>query len=379
MPQAALNYTQESGKSAKIIQLPANRFCFSQMAAAEDTVVFDEMTDAVDESTHKGMNYFPADVYNTMIEYSLNHGKIRNAMLMICMANWGMRYSDVVRVRFGHLFDSEGRFKESFSLPNGEKKTSKSVIYYNNEATEAIISLYLRQPINSKKSRLDFLFTSESGNALKKTVQQLEADDLYCSQIESVQKALAKVPTTEKRLLEKYIKGKITDDNFNYMSGVIKTERETLEKQFKTLIEQRDNYISPTPNADKIFVVKPLTHTAGEDIIKDTLKAIGINPKNRKDKSESQNTNEKYNTHSLRKTFADWFIKTGDELNSSGELAFNDTVLDLLKEKFKHSSRSVTTHYTDAQEEAFRLICKNMNIGLEAVENYIWRNKIIKP
>ena len=116
MPQAALNYIQQSESSAKIIQLPANRFCFSQMASAEDTSVFDEMTDAVDESTHKGMNYFPADVYNKMIEYSLNHGKIRNAMLMICMANWGMRFSDVVRVRFGYLFDRNGQFKENFSL-----------------------------------------------------------------------------------------------------------------------------------------------------------------------------------------------------------------------------------------------------------------------
>ena len=48
-------------------------------------------------------------------------------MLMICMANWGMRYSDVVRVRFGHLFDNNGQFKESFSLPNGEKKTKTIV------------------------------------------------------------------------------------------------------------------------------------------------------------------------------------------------------------------------------------------------------------
>lgn len=368
MPQAALDYIENRSNVIPI----KRKFCFSQMESTEETAVFDQITDETESKMHKGMDNFPLETYNSMIEYSLNHGKIRNAMLMICMANWGMRYSDVVRVRFGHLFDKNGQFKESFSLPNGEKKTSKQVIYYNNEATEAIISLYLRQPINSRKSRLDFLFTSESGNALKASVQQLEADDLYNPQIESIQKALAKVPTTEKRLLEKYIKGKITDDNFNYMSGVIKTERETLEKQLKTLIEQRDNYVSPTPNADRIFIMKPLTHTAGEDIIKDTLKAIGINPKNRKDKSESQNTNEKYNTHSLRKTFADWFIKTGDELNNSGELAFNDTILDLLKEKFKHSSRSVTTHYTDAQEEAFKLICQNLNIGLEAVENYIY-------
>lgn len=367
MTQAAFNHTENH---AKIIPM-SRKFCFEQMKSTEETAVFDRMTEETDSKTHKGMNNFPLETYNAMIEYSLRHGKIRNAMLMVCMANWGMRYSDVVRMRFGYLFDSNGQFKESFSLPNGEKKTSKSVIYYNNEATETIINLYLRQPINSKKSRLDFLFTSESGNALKKTVQQLEADDLYCYQIESVQKALAKVPTTEKRLLEKYIKGKITDDNFNYMSDVIQTEKLALEKQLKTLIEQRDNYISPTPNADKILILKPLTHTAGEDIIKDTLKAIGINPKNRKDKSEIQNTNEKYNTHSLRKTFADWFIKTGDELNNSSELAFNDTIMDLLKEKFKHSSRSVTTHYTDAQEEAFKLICQNLNIGLDVINNYM--------
>lgn len=369
MPQVALNHTENP---CKVIPFPKQKFCFAQMESTEETSVFDQIINETDSKTHRGMNNFPIDVYNQMIEHSLNHSKIRNAMLMICMANWGMRFSDVVRVRFGYLFDSEGRFKESFSLPNGEKKTSKSVVYYNNEATEAIISLYLRQSINSRKSRLDFLFTSESGNALRETVQYLEAEDLYNPQIESTKKALDKLPNMEKRLLEKYIKEKITDDNFNYMSGVIKSERDTLEQQLKTLIEQRDNYVSPTPNADKILILKPLTHTAGEDIIKDTLKAIGINPKNRKDKSESQNTNEKYNTHSLRKTFADWFIKTGDELNNRGELAFNDTILDLLKEKFKHSSRSVTTHYTDAQEEAFKLICQNLNIGLEAVENYMY-------
>ena len=170
MPQAALSYTQQSEKSAKIIQLPTNRFCFSQMAAAEDTTVFDEMTDAVDESTHKGMNYFPADVYNAMIEYSLSNGKIRNAMLMICMANWGMRFSDVVRVRFGYLFDRNGQFKENFSLLNGEKKTSKQVVYYNNEAIKAIIGLFLNTPEGRKKSRLDYLFTSESNHATRESV-----------------------------------------------------------------------------------------------------------------------------------------------------------------------------------------------------------------
>ena len=343
--QAALAYTEEN--SAKIIPFPNRKICFAQMESTEETAVFDQMTDETDSKTHKGMDYFPIDVYNQMIEYSLNHGKIRNAMLMICMANWGMRYSDVVRVRFGHIIDRNGYIKENFSLPNGEKKTKKTVLYYNNKATETIISLYLNTPEGSGKSRLDYLFVSESltGNKPTASVQQLEAEDLYNPQIEAIQKALSKLPDTEKRLLEKSL-----------------DELENL----------KSSYVSPTPNAENIYIQKPLSHTAGEDIIKDTLRKIGINPKNRKDKSDGQTTNDKYNTHSLRKTFADWFIKTGDTLNNSGELAFNDTIMDLLKEKFKHSSRSVTTHYTDAQEEAFKLICQNLNIGLEAVENYMY-------
>ena len=373
MLQAALNYTQQSEKSAKIIPFPKQKFCFAQMESTEGTAIFDQMTEQTESKTHKGMNNFPIDVYNQMIEYSLNNGKIRNAMLMICMANWGMRFSDVVRVRFGYLFDRNGQFKESFSLPNGEQKTKKTVIYYNNEATEKIIGIYLNSPEGKDKSRLDFLFVSESRNKALASITSIEADDLYDPQIEFIQKELAKLPEMEKGLLKKYVEGKITDDNFKYMSEVIKEERKNLIIKLSDLEDSKAGYISPTPNADYILIQKPITKKVGQDIVKDTLDKIGVVPKNRRDKSVEPTTNAKYNTHSLRKTFADWFIKTGDELNNSGKLAFNDTIMDLLKEKFKHSSRSVTTHYTDAQEEAFKLICQNLNIGLEAVENYIYR------
>lgn len=371
MPQAALNHTENN---AKII--PVNRkFCFEQMKSTEETAVFDRMTDDIIAKTKRGMNGFPLDVYNSMIEYSLNHGKFRNAMLMICMANWGMRFSDVVRVRFGHLFDGEnGQFRESFSLPNGEKKTKKEVVYYNNEATKAIISLYLNQPVNSNKSRLDFLFVSESQGENKPvaSVQELEAADLYDFQIEIIQNALSKIPNKEKKLLDKYINGKIADDDFSYMSDVIKSEKSEFEQQLVNLMKLKVDYKSSTPNAENIYIQKSLTHTAGEDIIKNTLKKIGVNPKNRKDKSVKQTTEDKYNTHSLRKTFSEWFRSTGNRLKRSGELNYDDDLLDLLQAKFLHSSKSVTAHYTDAQEEAFELICRNMNIGLNAVQNYMY-------
>ena len=372
MPQAAFSYTQQSEKSAKIIQLPANRFCFSQMASAEDTAVFDDMTDAVDESINKGMNYFPADVYNKMIEYSLNNGKIRNAMLMICMANWGMRFSDVVRVRFGYLFDRNGQFKENFSLMNGEQKTKKTVVYYNNDATKAIISLFLNTPEGQKKSRLDYLFTSESNHAIKATIQELEAEDLFNSQIESLQKNIKDINDVIYGSYDKYIIGKVSEEDYNRHNKRYEQEKSTLEKQLADLTDKKKNYISPTPDADKIFIVKPISHTTGERIIKETLSEIGVNPKNRKDKSAKQTTDDKYNTHSLRKTFTYWFIEMGEKLKNNKDLHFDATILDLLKEKLKHSSVSVTNHYTDTQERAFKLICQRINIGLEAVENYVY-------
>lgn len=373
MPQAVLNYTQQENP-CKVIPFPNQKFYFAQMESTEETSVFDQMTDDVDSKTHKGMDNFPIETYNAMIEYSLNHGKIRDAMLMICMANWGMRFSDVVRVRFGYVIDKNGYIKENFSLPNGEKKTKKTVLYYNNKATETIIGLYLKTPEGRKKSRLDYLFVSESqsGNKPTASVQQLEAEDLFNPQIESVKKDIKDINKAIVGSYDKYVIGKISEEDYRRNNKRYEQVKISLEKQLKELEERKRNYVSPVPNAENIYIQKPMSHTAGANLIKDTLKAIGINPKNRKDKSTEQTTNDKYNTHSLRKTFADWFIKTGDELNNSGELAFNDTIMDLLREKFKHSSRSVTTHYTDAQEEAFKLICQNLNIGLDAVENFMY-------
>ena len=369
MPQAALNYTENS---CKVIPFPKQNFHFTQMESTEETSAFDQMTDEIDNNTHKGMDNFPIEVYNKMIKYSLNNGKIRNAMLMICMANWGMRFSDVVRVRFGYLFNGNGQFKESFSLPNGEKKTKKTVVYYNNDATKAIISLYLNQHINRHKSRLDFLFVSEGGTKIYDTIRNIEAEDLYNPQIEQAENEIKKIIPIIDENYDKYMMGKVSEEEYKRAKQRYEQQKISLEQQLNDLVSQKENYVSSIPNAENIYIQKPISHTAGENIIKNTLKAIGINPKNRKDKSDAQTTNDKYNTHSLRKTFTYWFIEVGEQLKNDKSLHFDATILDLLKEKLKHSSVSVTNHYTDTQERAFKLICQKLNIGLDVVENYVY-------
>lgn len=343
------------------------------MVADEKTQHFDAEVEKHESKNKKGMNNFPLDVYNHMVEFCLKNHYYRNAMLMICMANWGMRFSDVTRVRFGHIINPNGTFKESFSLPNGEKKTSKAVEYYNNEAVRTIVELYLSCYENARKTRLDFLFVSESQgrNCPVSSVRDIEASDLYDFNIITTQKKLDGIFNKEKRLLNKYLEGKLSDALYDSMSDDIQKEKAMLNAELHRLNNEKKIYISPTPNADNIFIQTPISHTAGENIIKDTLKKIGINPKNRKNKELDETTDEKYNTHSLRKTFADWFILTGTELSKSDEFQFSETILELLKEKFKHSSRSVTTHYTDAQNKAFKTICLNMNIGLDVIRNFL--------
>ena len=346
---------------------------FEQMKSSEITACFDKMIDDFKNDKEKGMNCFPEEIYNNMLDYCLSNGEIRNAMLLVCMANWGMRFSDLVRVRFGHLFDEKtGKMMDSFALPNGEKKTGKEVIYYNNTATKRIISLYLKQPCNSRKTRLDFLFTSESYNSPKASVKDLESDDLYNFSIENTQRELNKILEKETQLINTLIEEKISEKNYAIMKEMIYKEKVKLEQEIINLRDKKKNYISNTPNAENIYIQVPISHQAGEDIIKNTLKKIRVVPRNCKSMTGIQTTNKKYNTHSLRKFFGERFIFTGEKLKESGELHFDSNILNLLVEKFMHSSSRVTSHYTDIQKKAFQTICQNLNIGLEVINTYMW-------
>lgn len=137
--------------------------------------------------TKIGMDSFPLDIYEDLIRYYLSKGKIRNAMYLVCQANWGMRVGDTLSVRFCHIFTERGTFKESFTLKDGEQKTGKQNIYYNNDAVKAVISMYLSE--NPHRKIYEYIFCSESNNSKKINLQELDknAPDITISNAATTQ------------------------------------------------------------------------------------------------------------------------------------------------------------------------------------------------
>lgn len=318
-----------------------------------------------------GMNAFPPEVYNTILNHMLANGKLRNAMFLVCMANWGMRYSDVVSVRFCHILErtknGELVFREKFKLPNGEKKTGKNNIYYNNEATKAIIRLFLSK--NSYKKIYDYLFTSESGNSKAVKLSEVEAEERSGKEIKNLTKIIGSADRRIDGLLKLYANQAITEEEFTNMKERIIIEKSKAEQSLKKINSEIKNAVD-NPE-EQIYVQTPISSTAAENIIKDTLEEIGIAPINRKNKTETVNIKEKYNTHSLRKVFSESFYAVGKMLHEAGEIDIDQTSWELLVAKMMHSSGSITSCYNKINEKAFEKISKNLNIGLEEINNYL--------
>lgn len=85
----------------------------------------------------------------------------RELMYFIVGINFGLRYSDLSRIRFGDLIDSNNNFRSQLVL--SEQKTSKKrTIYCINDAVRESITLYLQC---NDCSQDDYLFSSRSNNS----------------------------------------------------------------------------------------------------------------------------------------------------------------------------------------------------------------------
>lgn len=107
-----------------------------------------------------GMDEFPEDIHSMMLEYLLSNGKFRDALLLVCAANLGMRFSDVVKLKPSNFLFSDGKFRDKFYLE--ERKTGKERPFFINEAVQAAVCLFCK---NSQGRMYNgYLFTSESNN-----------------------------------------------------------------------------------------------------------------------------------------------------------------------------------------------------------------------
>ncbi len=299
----------------------------------------------------------PLQQFDELISYLVDHGKIRDASLFVLQANYGMRYSDVARLRFCHLFSSDGNIKDAFTLPHGERKTGKSNIYYNNSATKlAIKSLICAERYKRKITPYDFLFCSDSSNRKYITVAEAEAMELYGYEISRVDNLMNDKRKEITAAQGKYAQGKITEVTYKSVTEDAQSDIDALTVRLAELTAKHAAYRSECPDKDK-KIQSPMTIQGAIDAVKRSIKAAKIPVK-------------KAGTHTFRKTFAEEFYRKARELKAQGtpELeALDADLLKLLQDKFMHSSGKITGVYAKLEERAFRVICSQLDLGLEAL------------
>lgn len=312
--------------------------------------------------TSPGMDSLPLTTYNWLVNYYLSCGKLREAMFMVCMANWGSRFGDTVRVRFCHIFDENGAFKDSFMF--NEEKTGKMNIYYNNSAVRKVIAMYLDK---NPREYYDYLFVSESRNKSRITLREIEIQERFWGRIEAVEEKIKSLSDQRTTVLNVFGKGIITDTELTEELEKIRRDKAELEKELNALKESADKFVCKAPN---ISIQKPMGRAAAEVFIKTALKELNIITKNRLDKDDKINTDKKFNTHSLRKLFGEQLYKTGSRLNAEGITNIDMAMLQIVQDKYMHSSRSITGRYLQAEESVIRDVCMHMNLGLNVLELY---------
>lgn len=311
-----------------------------------------------------GMDSFSKPIFNQLVDYFLEHNKLRDAMFLICMANWGTRFGDAVRVRFCHLFDENGKFKESFMLNGGEEKTGKMNIYYNNEAVKKIVTMYL---LENPKEYYDYLFVSESRNQKRITLREIEVQERFGYLLEDTEDKLKQVSERKSSILKLFSRKIITENELEEELNKLRKEKLRLTEDLLSLKVKMEKCESNAPN---IAIQTPMGRAAAEVFIKSALRDLNIITENRIDKTDMVNIQKKFNTHSLRKLFSEEFEYTGCWLIEEKKLGINMTILKLLQDKLRHSNSSTTGIYNNTQENAIREICLNMNLGLDVLEKY---------
>ena len=257
----------------------------------------------------EGMDAMPEPIFNGVIESLLEKSKTRDMLMFVLQANFGIRHSDLIKLKLINLIDIDGKFRDKVNWC--EQKTSKTRCLYINDAIKAAVVIYLKNHPNKKLA--DFLFTSEGRNKGYKKVTYI-------------------------------------DDN-----GKVKSLRINGK-----LVYERDE------NGE--LIPEPTRRDQAENCLKDTLLSIGIKLKNDKRCKDGE---YKLNTHSLRKAYAMKFGEVAQELKNNGKLNADADIMALVQFDLRHTSIQTTMRYNKSFDRIKEVVCNNMNIGLPVLERYL--------
>ena len=257
----------------------------------------------------EGMDAMSEPIFNAVIDNLLEKGKTRDALMYVLQANFGIRHSDLIKLKLINLIDIDGNFRSKVNWC--EQKTSKTRSYIINDAVKAALIIYLRN--HTDKKLTDFLFTSEGKN-------------------------------------KGYKKATYKDDN-----GKVKA----LRVNGKFVYERDEN---------GNLIPEPMRRDQAENTLKDTLIAIGVKLKNDRRCKDGE---YKLNTHSNRKFYSEKFSEVAYALKAEGKLNVDADVLALVQLDLRHSSMQTTMRYNHSFDRIKEVVCQHMNIGLSVLERYL--------
>ena len=268
------------------------------------------------QKERQGMDVLPLDLYEQMLENSLRNGDFRTSFWLTAMSNFGLRYSDVVKLRRIDLVDEHNHIRDSVLLQ--EKKTSKQRVVFINDSVKMALLMLLW---NGDFAPTDYLIVSK-GRRMGYEVETYTAEN-------GKQKAV---------------------------------------RRNGRLVYKVDAFGRKIP--------KPLSRCQSEKIMKDIIvENLGYALKNDRRCIDTPDVIYKISTHSIRKLYGkavtDAFIR-----NFDSDLAYaHAAALSFLSQDFGHSSEAMTLHYSKDFEELKRQINMQMNLGIEVLRPYFEAEK----
>ena len=147
-----------SGNAINVASLARNRRTQQVNLLPAETTYQDEL--AID---HTSEPIKSVDTINEISQYLISQERYRDNMLFIVGINFGLRISDLLKLRFCHIINDNMTFKESFGIleqkTRNTRKVQKNRYITINDAVIESVTLYLQHNLCKLD---DFMFRGES-------------------------------------------------------------------------------------------------------------------------------------------------------------------------------------------------------------------------